>query len=114
MELNEVLTAIETIDNWLDNNTSELYKNQPLAQDMARVAKAGEEAGEAFEAFLGATGQNPRKGFSKDIEDVFDELADVAMAGILGIQHFTKDADITKQILLERLAYRIRQIQESG
>lgn len=113
MELNEVLAGIERIDDWLDNNVSNEYKVQPLAQDIARVGKAGEEAGEAFEAFLGYTGQNPRKGFNKKIEDVFDELADVALAGVLGIQHFTKDTEMTKEILLNRIAYRLSKIPEN-
>jgi hypothetical protein len=112
MDMNDVLSAIERIDDWLDDNTSNEYKVQPLAQDLARVAKAGEEAGEAFEAFLGYTGQNPRKGFSSEMEDVFNELADVAITGIVGIQHFTKDVESTKRIMLQRLSYRINKIPE--
>jgi NTP pyrophosphatase (non-canonical NTP hydrolase) len=112
MDQNEILAAIERLDDWLDEYTSNAYKIQPMAQDMARVAKAGEEAGEAFEAFLGWTGQNPRKGVSKTLDDVLSELADVVLSGVLGIQHFTKDKEETKEILLKRLTYRLGKIPD--
>lgn len=51
---------VAEVDALLDENVAEVYKDQPLAQHWARVAKAGEEAGEAVDALIAWTGQNPR------------------------------------------------------
>jgi NTP pyrophosphatase (non-canonical NTP hydrolase) len=96
--------AVAVIDLWLDSEASALYREQPLAQDWARVAKAGEEAGEAVDALIKLTGQNPRKGVSGTVEELLSELADVAWTGILAIQHFTKDADVTDAVLSAKLS----------
>ena len=37
--------VVERFDAWLDAKVSDIYKDQPLAQDWARVAKISEEAG---------------------------------------------------------------------
>lgn len=94
------------IDNWLDTGVSERYKREPLAQDWARVAKAGEEAGEAIDAMIAWTGQNPRKPQrSEAYQELLGELADTALTAILAIQHFTKDVDETEAIVTLRLAF---------
>jgi hypothetical protein len=99
---------IGVVDDWLDRDVGPSYKVAPLAQDWARVAKVCEEAGEAIKNLIGATGQNPRKGISCEIEDVFSELADAWCSAMFGIQHFTKDTDETERILRGALekAYR--------
>ena len=112
MKPKDVIPAIVRIDKWLDDNVSEEYKAQPLAQDWARVAKMTEELGEAIDAFIGLTGQNPRKGYYGTRDDLLDELADAALASILAIQHFTKDEAETVVILITRLAYRLSKIPE--
>jgi hypothetical protein len=95
---------VEAIDNWLDEGVDRTaYRLQPMAQDWARIAKVQEELGEAIGAFIGVTGQNPRKGTTHEMTDVLDELADVAMTAILAIQHFTKDTDSTAIILGDKL-----------
>ncbi len=100
------LDLIAEIDGWLDANVSEEYVAQPLAQDWARVAKAGEEAGEAVDALIEWTGQNPRKPRRDGAYDeLMDELADVALTAIYGMQHFTKDTDATARIIAARLAH---------
>jgi hypothetical protein len=99
-------TFVTEIDEWLDANVSEAYKDQPLAQHWARVAKAGEEAGEAIDALIAWTGQNPRKPQRDEAYgELMDELADTALTAIYGMQHFTKDADETARLLLARLAH---------
>lgn len=95
--------AIHEIDRWLDSAVSEEYIRQPMAQDMARISKGCEEAGEAISAFIGYTRQNPRKGFTHSREEVLDEMADAALTFILGMQHFTKNAAITREILRKKL-----------
>lgn len=99
---------IERLDVWLDANVSEAYKAQPLAQDWARITKVAEELGEAIQAFIGYTGQNPRKGFQGSKTDMLNEMADVIITGQLCIQHFTKDARSTEFIINNRWAYRMQ------
>lgn len=61
---------------WLDTEPPTV-----LDPDMARLAiqliKLGGELGEAFDAFEGVTGLNPRKGVYKRPEDLDDEICDV-------------------------------------
>ena len=90
---------VEAMDEHLDSRVAGVYKDQPLAQDWGRVAKVSEECGEAIDALIAWTGQNPRKGVCGTIDDLLNELADVVMTGVLAIQHFTKDADETRRIV---------------
>lgn len=105
-------SLIELIDNWLDEGVAEKYKDQPMAQDWARVSKIAEEVGEAIAELILATGQNPRKGHHPEhMTNLMQELADVVMTGILAIQHFTKDIELTRnllQIKLDRIAERVQ------
>lgn len=94
-ELDHMLHALELADAWLDGEVSQPYKDQPLAQDWARTAKAAEETGEAITALIAFTGQNPRKGICGTREQVLAELADSAVTCLLGIQHFTKSPAAT-------------------
>jgi len=112
----EVAKQIAWMDADLDDNASPAYKAQPLAQDWARIAKLSEEVGEAIEAWIGVTAQNPRKGEHGTIDDVLDELADVVLTGLAAIQHFTKDSDSTLQILSSKLDRHIarRKAQTDG
>jgi hypothetical protein len=95
-------SIVETIDTWLDENVAAAYKDQPLAQDWARVAKISEELGEAIAELILYTGQNPRKGQHAEArETLLAELADTALTGIYAIQHFTKDIYKTAAIIRE-------------
>lgn len=95
--------AIDLIDRWLDSEVHPDYQDQPLAQDLARVAKVSEESGEAISAFIGMTGQNPRKGVINSSDDLFTELAQTALTAILGIQHFAKNTTVTRAIIRQAL-----------
>jgi NTP pyrophosphatase (non-canonical NTP hydrolase) len=99
---------IVRLDKWLDDNVSSQYQHQPLAQDWARVSKVAEEVGEAIQALIGTTGQNPRKGVTHQFSDVVEELADVIITGYLAIQHFSKNIDATMSIVNSRWEYRMR------
>lgn len=106
---------IEFIDEWLDVNVGLLYKEQPLGQDWARIAKVQEELGEATAAFIALTQQNPRKAEIGTKEALLEELADTALTAILAMQHFTKDSVDTEHCLtarLIRLADRIQAIEK--
>ena len=98
---------IKALDDYLDANVGDQYKDQPLAQSWARLAKIGEEYGEAVNAFIGVTGQNPRKGVFESEDDVDDELVDVALTALLCLQHRTKDIKVTENIITTRMIYRL-------
>jgi len=102
--------VIVEVDKWLDDNVSQEYKDQPLAQDWARISKTAEEIGETVSAEIGATGQNPRKGMTSTKEDMLYELADTAMTAILAIQHFTKDNHETRDILRRKQEFIYRRL----
>lgn len=109
-----VLAIIRNVDKWLDAEVSAGYQGQPLAQDWARVAKAAEEAGEAIDALIGCTGQNPRKGHSGTLEGLLGELGDVAVTGMLAIQHFTKDEWKTAAVIMTALEKAAKRAAEAG
>jgi hypothetical protein len=91
---------ITEIDKWLDDYTGSMYREQPLAQDWARVNKIGEELGEVIAELILWTGQNPRKSISSIAKErMLYELADVVATATLAIQHFTKDEKETTAII---------------
>jgi NTP pyrophosphatase (non-canonical NTP hydrolase) len=98
-------TDIAAIDMWIDSNTPPAFKANPILALYGRVAKVGEESGEVMQALIGATGQNPRKGFSHTIDDVTSELADVALTALCAIQHITQDDAMTMQILESKIKF---------
>jgi phosphoribosyl-ATP pyrophosphohydrolase len=71
------------------------------AEIAARVMKVGEEAGEVFQAWIGWTGQNPRKGVTHTKADVALELADVILAATVALASLDMAPDV---VLAERLA----------
>jgi len=79
--------AVRAAANWLDEH------NGASREDMGlRVLKVVEEAGEAAAAWIGVTGQNPRKGHTHSYADVAAELADVAFAALVAIESLNGDA----------------------
>jgi hypothetical protein len=91
---------VKCVDQILDEKVSQEYKDQPLAQDWARVCKIAEEFGEAVSELIALTGQNPRKGKHPDnLPSLLEELADLALTPVYAIQHFTKDVYVTQQYL---------------
>ena len=85
--------VIELVDEWLDREVAQAYKDQPLAQDWARLSKVIEvieELGEAISNFISYTGQNPRKPVAHSKDDVVDEVLDVVLTGLLCSQHLLK------------------------
>lgn len=94
--------AVTVLDAYIDEEAPAVYKHNPLAQDWGRIAKLMEEVGEVADAYIGATGQNPRKGIYGSMDDVLKELADVAFTAICAIQHFTKNPTQTKDTMERR------------
>lgn len=79
--------AVRLARNWLDaaNGTG-------LHELTCRILKVTEEAGEAAGAWIGAVGQNPRKGVTHSRKEVADELADVALTALVAIESLGLDA----------------------
>ncbi|MEU5311888.1 MazG-like family protein [Streptomyces sp. NPDC021562] len=77
-----------------------------------RLMKVTEEAGEATAAYIGMTGQNPRKGISHTTADVADELCDVIIAATVALHSFTTTpaADLTAK--LDAVARRLNTPQQ--
>lgn len=80
-----LLADVAIIAEWLDNAVDIDSKTD----DVCRVLKLAEECGEAANAYIGMTGQNPRKGVTHTLDDLNAELADVAITAMAAIYHFT-------------------------
>lgn len=103
IETPELSAILAVVDYWLDSEVAEQYRQQPLAQDWARVGKVIEELGEAVSALIGYTGQNPRKGVTSSRDEMLVELADVAATALFAIQHFTRDTAETLIVFSDKL-----------
>lgn len=76
------------LSRWVDESPENAARD-PEAATWGRLSKITEEAGEVITAFIGATGQNPRKGFSATEADVRKELLDVAVAALAAYEHLS-------------------------
>jgi NTP pyrophosphatase (non-canonical NTP hydrolase) len=68
-----------------------LYRPVDDREITMRLLKVTEEAGEAAQAWIGATGQNPRKGVTHSRADVAAELADVVVAALVAVASLDLD-----------------------
>lgn len=68
---------------------------------LLRMLKLSEEVGEAAQAVIGATGQNPRKGVTHDWDDVQAELCDVVITALVALRTLTPD---TREVFMAHLA----------
>ena len=93
----DMWAGIEAINTWLDTG------EQTPHEDAMRVMKIGEEYGEAVAAYIGMTGQNPRKGVTHSQADLLAELADVAITALCAMQHFTGDLAVTRAHLAAKV-----------
>lgn len=69
---------------WIDNHNS---NKSSYTQLWERVGKVGEEFGECIGALIGFAGQNPRKGVTHNLQDIEDELLDVAVTALGAVEH---------------------------
>ena len=72
--------AVAAARRWLDEQNG-----SDQAELTLRILKIIEEAGEAAAAWIGATGQNPRKGVTHTRSDVAAELGDVAFTALVAV-----------------------------
>lgn len=78
---------VADVSRWIDENprnkTNTFTENLLLRTSV----KIGEEAGELNEALIGVLGQNPRKGSAHTMQDVEQELLDIAFTALGGVEH---------------------------
>ncbi len=79
------------LSRWIDESPRNAGRD-PEALDWIRVAKVGEEAGEAISALNAATGANPRKGMCGSMTAVSKELLDVAVTALAAFEHLNGHA----------------------
>ena len=84
--MDEVAAAVRAAVEWLDDANGRDPANLTF-----RILKVVEEAGEAASAWIGATGNNPRKGVTHTPADVAAELADVAFTALVAIESLGLD-----------------------
>lgn len=72
-----------------------------------RLLKLGEEVGEVSQAYIGATGQNPRKGTTHSAGDVADELCDVIVTAMVALHSFVDDPAQHFGEKIQRIAARV-------
>lgn len=77
---------ITRLTSWLDDRNG-----RSGAETALRILKVTEEAGEVAQAWIGMTGQNPRKGVTHTAADVADELCDVITAAMVALATITTD-----------------------
>jgi NTP pyrophosphatase (non-canonical NTP hydrolase) len=73
-------STIRSLVTWLDENNG-----RSDAEIGLRILKLSEEVGEVAQAWIGYTGQNPRKGVTHEREDVVAELCDVMVTAAVAL-----------------------------
>ncbi len=86
-DLQSVWSVVENSVIWL--NAHHEPDNTEIAM---RLLKVAEEAGEVAQAWIGTTGQNPRKGITHTRHDVAAELADVIFAALVAVSSLGFDS----------------------
>ncbi|WP_240969168.1 MazG-like family protein [Streptomyces sp. HNM0575] len=82
--------TIQRLVEWLDSANGDGEHETAM-----RLMKLAEESGEVMQAYIGATGQNPRKGHTHTTEDVASELCDVILTAAVALHRFSDDPAAT-------------------
>lgn len=86
---------LHALSAWIDEGNA--HRPQE-ARTWGRLAKVSEECGEVISAFIGATGQNPRKGVTHSQADVEEELLDVAVTALCALAHLDPRMEIMSRL----------------
>ena len=98
---------VATLTAWLD------AANPRTDHEVAcRVMKLAEETGEAVAAYIGMTGQNPRKGTYATLDDLTAELCDVVVTAMVALATVTGDADGAEERMQRHVAARFARLIE--
>ena len=103
----EMDRRIKVLSDWLDDANSH---RDPEARTWGRLAKLAEESGEVVEAYIGFTGQNPRKGNTHVMGDVLKELMDVALTALQAYHHLTQGNVSTMQAMEAHMLYQLQRV----
>lgn len=95
---------VTAISKWIDDSPG-YARMDPEAHDWRRIQKVAQEVGEAFEAYAGTLGENPRKGITHTPADVRRELYDVALAALGAAEHLDGNNGGTLATFLEHVAF---------
>lgn len=90
---------LAALSGWIDDHNAH---RDAEARTWGRLAKLSEETGEAVAAYIGVTGQNPRKAILGHVGAVTDELYDVAITALGAVMHLHRnrpDADVIGTLL---------------
>lgn len=96
-------TGLAALSAWIDGHPANAARD-PEARLWGRIAKVQEEAGEVVSALIGVTGQNPRKGVTHSMDDVANELLDVAVTALVAYEHVTGNRAESEQALADHVA----------
>lgn len=96
----DLSAGLVSLSRWIDVGNA---GRDPEAATWARLAKITEEAGEVVAAYIGAIGQNPRKGVTHSIADVEDELLDVALTALTALEHVRDHDGHAMDLLADKL-----------
>ncbi|WP_324608382.1 MazG-like family protein [Streptomyces sp. NRRL B-11253] len=91
---------------WLDDANGRVEGELAL-----RIMKIGEEFGEAAQAYIGMTGQNPRKGVTHTAADVADELCDVAITALTALASVVDNPEAVFAANLGRVQQRVNELE---
>jgi hypothetical protein len=90
---------IPTLVAWLNSHNEVTDHELTL-----RIAKIGEEFGEAMAARIGMIGQNPRKGVTHTGADLAGELCDVIVTAAVALTSLYGDAAIARGMLASKVS----------
>lgn len=88
------------LSRWIDDSNTH---RDPEARTWGRIAKLAEETGEVVAAYIGATGQNPRKGVTHTDQEVVNELLDVAVTALAAVEHLLGNGGSALACLVVRI-----------
>ena len=94
--------TIAALAAWLDKSNGSSEHEQAM-----RLMKLSEETGEVMQAYIGMTGQNPRKGITHTAADVADELCDVIVTAMVALHQFTDQPAEVFEAKVQRIAERV-------
>jgi NTP pyrophosphatase (non-canonical NTP hydrolase) len=103
----DLYAAVDALTGWLDHADPNRPDRPDRLTQTLRILKVTEEAGEAAAAWIGATGQNPRKGVTHTVADVAAELGDVVVAALVAIRSLGRDPATTITATVAKLVDRV-------
>lgn len=95
---------LSDLSEWIDAHNRAQGTNEQ-AMTWGRIAKVGEEFGEAISEYIAFTGQNPRKAPTGEESEsrVKKELLDVAVAALGAVEHLSGNNGAAFGLLLNHL-----------